>query len=222
MRRALLLGLLLLGTGLAAAAEPGDPRAGAITFGRYCLACHGQEYQRFERVARDLHLDLASWAPGRTANAPMLSLLKPDDARRAFGSVPPDLSLIAAVRGEAWLRAFLQEFYVAPGRPLGVDNLAAPGTRMPDVLAALRGRQSRDCGADRCVLRLEPGSGAQTPEQFARTVDDLVAYLGYSAAPERSLARRLAPWVLGYLGLFAVLACWLKREFWRRLPDDER
>lgn len=217
----LLLSLLLC-AGLAIAAEPGDPRAGAITFGRYCLACHGQEYQRFDRVAADLHLDLASWAPGRTASATMLSLLKPEDARRAFGSVPPDLTLIAAVRGEAWLRAFLQEFYAAPGRPLGVDNLTAPGTRMPDVLAALRGRQVRDCGDGRCVLRLEPGSGAQTPEQFARTVEDLVAYLDYSAAPERSLAWRLAPWVLGYLVLFAVLAFWLKREFWRRLPDDER
>ncbi len=72
------------------------------------------------------------------------------------------------------------------------------------------------------MLRLEPDSGAQTPEQFARTVEDLVAYLGYSAAPERSLAWRLAPWVLGYLLLFAVLAFWLKREFWRRLPDSER
>ena len=219
--RCLLLSLLLC-AGLAVAAEPGDPRAGAITFGRYCLACHGQEYQRFDRVAADLHLDLASWAPGRTASAPMLGVLKPEDARRAFGSVPPDLTLIAAVRGEAWLRAFLQEFYVAPGRPLGVDNLKAPGTRMPDVLAALRGRQVRDCTEGRCVLRLEPGSGAQSPEQFARTVEDLVAYLSYSAAPERSLAWRLAPWVLGYLLLFTVLACWLKREFWRRLPDDER
>jgi len=176
MSRVLLLGVLLLCSGLAIGAA-GDPRAGAISFGRYCLACHGQEYQRFDRVAADLHLDLASWAPGRTASAPMLGLLKPEDARRAFGSVPPDLTLIAAVRGEAWLRA---------------------------------------------VLRLEPGSGAQTPEQFARTVDDLVAYLGYSAAPERSLAWRLAPWVLGYLLLFAVLAFWLKREFWRRLPDSER
>ena len=221
MMRGLLLGLLLLCSGLAFGAE-GDPRAGAITFGRYCLACHGQEYQRFDRVAADLHLDLASWAPGRTASAPMLGLLKPEDARRAFGSVPPDLTLIAAVRGDAWLRAFLQEFYVAPGRPLGVDNLTAPGTRMPDVLAALRGRQLHDCSQGRCVLRLEPGSGAQTPEQFARTVEDLVAYLSYSAAPERSLAWRLAPWVLGYLLLFAVLAFWLKREFWRRLPDSER
>ncbi|MDT3721782.1 cytochrome c1 [Pseudomonas oryzihabitans] len=220
--RYLLLSLLLLCTGLAGAAEPGDPRAGAITFGRYCLACHGQEYQRFDRVAADLHLDLASWAPGRTASAPMLGLLKPEDARRAFGSVPPDLTLIAVVRGEAWLRAFLQEFYVAPDRPLGVDNLAAPGTRMPDVLAALRGRQLRDCNDGRCVLRLESGSGAQTPEQFARTVEDLVAYLGYSAAPERALAWRLAPWVLGYLVLFAILAFWLKRQFWRRLPDSER
>jgi len=219
--RYLLLSLLLC-TGLASAAEPGDPRAGAITFGRYCLACHGQEYQRFDRVAADLHLDLASWAPGRTASAPMLGLLKPEDARRAFGSVPPDLTLIAAVRGEAWLRAFLQEFYVAPGRPLGVDNLKAPGTRMPDVLAALRGRQLRDCNDGRCVLRLESGSGAQTPEQFARTVEDLVAYLGYSAAPERALAWRLAPGVLGYLVLFAILAFWLKRQFWRRLPDSER
>lgn len=217
----LLLSLLLC-AGLAVAAEPGDPRAGAITFGRYCLACHGQEYQRFDRVAADLHLDLASWAPGRTASAPMLGLLKPEDARRAFGSVPPDLTLIAAVRSEAWLRAFLQEFYVAPDRPLGVDNLAAPGTRMPDVLAALRGRQLRDCNDGRCVLRLESGSGAQTPEQFARTVEDLVAYLGYSAAPERALAWRLAPWVLGYLVLFAILAFWLKRQFWRRLPDSER
>ncbi|MEH3022948.1 MAG: cytochrome c1 [Pseudomonas oryzihabitans] len=217
----LLLGLLLC-AGLAVAAEPGDPRAGAVTFGRYCLACHGQEYQRFDRVAADLHLDLASWAPGRTAGAPMLGLLKPEDARRAFGSVPPDLTLIAAVRGEPWLRAFLQEFYAAPGRPLGVDNLTAPGTRMPDVLAALRGRQVRDCSEGRCVLRLEPGSGAQTPAQFARTVDDLVAYLAYSAAPERRLAWRLAPWVLGYLLLFAGLAFWLQREFWRRLPDSER
>lgn len=222
MMRRLLLGCLLLCAGLAVAAERGDPAAGAITFGRYCLACHGQEYQRFGRVAGDLQLDLATWVPGRSANESMLSLLKPADAQRAFGSVPPDLTLIAAVRGEAWLRAFLQDFYVAPGRPLGVDNLMAPGTRMPDVLAALRGRQQRDCREGRCVLRLEPGSGAQTPEQFARTVDDLVAYLGYSAAPERGLAWRLAPWVLGYLVLFAVLAFWLKREFWRRLPDSER
>lgn len=221
MMRFLLLGCLLLCAGLAAA-ERGDPAAGAITFGRYCLACHGQEYQRFGRVAEDLHLDLANWVPGRTASEPMLSLLKAEDARRAFGSVPPDLTLIAAVRGDAWLHAFLQDFYVAPGRPLGVDNLMAPGTRMPDVLAALRGRQLRDCNEGRCVLRLEPGSGIQTPEQFARTVDDLVAYLNYSAAPERSLAWRLAPWVLGYLALFAGLTFWLKREFWRRLPDDER
>ncbi len=218
MSRVLLL-VLLLCSGLAMGTE-GDPRAGAISFGRYCLACHGQEYQRFDRVAADLHLDLASWAPGRTPSAPMLGLLKPEDARVPLAACPgshPDRR--GARRGLA--RAFLQEFYVAPGRPLGVDNLRAPGTRMPDVLAALRGRQVRDSSAGRACCAWNPAAAPDARAVRAhRRRSGRLPRLFRRARAQPGLAPRAL--VLGYLLLFAVLAFWLKREFWRRLPDSER
>jgi hypothetical protein len=67
--------------------------------------------------------------------------MKPDDAKVWFGAAPPDLTLVARVRGNDWLYTYLRSFYADPTRPLGANNKVFPNVGMPNVLVGLQGNQ---------------------------------------------------------------------------------
>ncbi|OLU33733.1 cytochrome c1 [Pseudomonas sp. PA15(2017)] len=215
---------------------------GARTFANYCMGCHSAKFQRYERVAADIgvseeqmmaNLVFTDAKIGDHMNIGM----KPDDAKRWFGAAPPDLTLVARVRGNDWLYTYLRTFYDDPARPLGANNLVFPNVGMPNVLGGLQGRQYMGCKQVQVVedgkkqydpltgtpltheacdqLVLEPSSGQLSPQAFDDKVRNLVTFLAYSADPNKLHMQRIGTYVLIYLAFFFVFAYLLKREYWK-------
>ncbi|TBU88503.1 cytochrome c1 [Stutzerimonas kirkiae] len=120
---------------------------GLQTFANYCMGCHSAQYQRYERVANDLDipedvmLENIVFSEEAKIGDHMKIGMRVDDAKAWFGAAPPDLTLVARVRGNDWLYSYLRSFYEDPARPYGVNNTVFPNVGMPHVLAQLQGRQ---------------------------------------------------------------------------------
>jgi ubiquinol-cytochrome c reductase cytochrome c1 subunit len=173
---------------------------GARTFVSYCMGCHSAKFQRYERVADDLGIPHAQLLKGLIFTGakigdPMVSSLRPSDGKLWFGAAPPDLTLIARVRGDDWLYGYLRGFYPDATRPWGVNNRVLPDVGMPNVLAPLQARL--------------------TPAQFDAKVKNLVGFLAYSANPVKLQSQRIGIYVLAYLAVFLAFAFMLKREYWK-------
>jgi ubiquinol-cytochrome c reductase cytochrome c1 subunit len=204
-------------------------RDGAHTFIEYCMGCHSAGFQRYERVAKDLDIPqsvlMKDWVfTGAAPGDFMKSSMPAKDAKRWFGAVPADLTLVARVRGNDWLYNYLRSFYRDASRPWGVNNSVFPNVAMPNVLGVLQGVQVLDClpGAttqsahEPCAqLRVLPGTGVLNAQQFDDKVRNLVAFLAYSADPARAEREHIGRYVLLYLAVFCVFAYWLKREYWK-------
>ena len=123
---------------------------GARTFANYCMGCHSAKFQRYERVADDLGIPHEVMLEklvftGAKIGDHMSIGMKPADAKAWFGAAPPDLTLVARVRGTDWLYNYLKSFYEDPSRPYGVNNKVFPNVGMPNVLVGLQGRQVVGC-----------------------------------------------------------------------------
>lgn len=208
---------------------------GARLFVNYCMSCHSAGYHRYSHLARDLNLSEKQVQenlifttdengvpskPGELMVVPMTAKY----ANEAFGTVPPNLSLISRVRGASWLYSYLKGFYLDQSRePIGVNNTVFPDVGMPHVLWDLQGfqvpvyRTERKQGAEiRTIERLELAvPGEQSAEEFDRTVADLVNFLVYLGEPARLERQRLGIWVVLFLIVFTIVAYFLKREYWK-------
>lgn len=237
-----LLLVLLLGLGFALpaiAAEGGElPHAGtdlgdeaslqrgAQLFMNYCSGCHSLKYLRYSRMAEDLgltedqvqaNLNFIGAKPGEQVNVAMTTA----DGEQFFGKMPPDLSVIARVRGSDWISAYLHSFYLDETRPVGWNNTVFPNASMPNVLWEMQGLQhaeygAADAGGERPVEKLvlaQPGS--QTPAQFDQTVRDITAFLEYAGEPAALKRQQIGVWVVLFLAFFTFLAWLLKKEYWR-------
>ncbi len=121
---------------------------GAKLFVNYCMSCHGLEYMRYNRMGADLGLtdkqviDNLMFASDKVVDS-MGVAMRRSDAEKWFGSVPPDLSVIARSRGADWLYSYLMTFYEdnSPTRPFGVNNVVFEDVAMPHALWELQGFQ---------------------------------------------------------------------------------
>ncbi|NNJ64433.1 MAG: cytochrome c1 [Xanthomonadales bacterium] len=195
---------------------------GARLFVNYCLSCHSASYMRYNRLAEDLGLDedvvmdnlvFADVKIGETMDIAM----QPEDAEAWLGKVPPDLSLHSRSRGADWLYTYLMTFYQDESGSW--NNRVLPNASMPHVFWQLQGIQkpvyaSQDGQdvVDHLVLA-EPG--LQTPEEYERTVRDLVTFMEYLGEPAKLVRKDVGIWVLLFLAAFALLAYALKAEYWR-------
>jgi len=203
---------------------------GAANFMNYCAGCHSAQYVRYNTIGKDLELDEDMLVENLMFNAEksfetIQTSMPAEDAARWFGTMPPDLSLIARSRGNDYIYSFLRGFYVADdGGPTGVDNLILPGTSMPHVLWELQGYQKADFSyhenEDGSVTthfegfeQLSPGS--MDSEDYDEFVRDTVNFLAYIAEPVRSDRRKLGVWVLMYLIFFFIIARMLKKQIWK-------
>ncbi len=199
-RMAFLVVLMLFNTLLeASTASTPSLKRGAVVFMNYCSGCHGLRYLSESRMKADLRL-----TPHSTVHLGNRLLLSPiefaetwpqiamatEDAQAWFGITPPDLSLVYAQRGSAWLTAYLQGFYLDHTRSFGVSNTLLPQVRMPNVLESVQDDLSQ--------------------QDFALVVADIVGFLEYAADPSVLMRRRLGIAVVGFFMLFALL-------FWRRM-----
>ncbi|HQS01633.1 MAG: hypothetical protein B7Y07_10250 [Halothiobacillus sp. 24-54-40] len=202
---------------------------GAQTFIAQCATCHTAQYMRYGRVASDLHLSSAQanslLPPHLKLGDEMVSFMPADYAKSVFGTVPPDLTLIARVRGADWLYTYLTSFYADPTKRWGVNNAVFPGVNMPDVFAALQGVQEPvyqsvklpDGSSEQRLVGLKAPliAGNMPPAEFDTLVRDLVAYMVYMGEPAKLQRMSYGPYVLAFILLFTVLMFLLKIDYWR-------
>ena len=194
---------------------------GAKFFTSNCLACHGASYMRYNRLKdigmtdEDIKLLLPEGSkPGSTMQAAMDS----NSAKLAFGTAPPDLSVISRSRGPDWIYSFLRSFYVDSKSPSGADNLVFPKVAMPNILAGLQGGQelrveNHDGHETKKLALVTPGTMA--PAEFDATVGDLTNYLVFMGEPARLVRYKIGYIVLGFLAILFVLVYALKKEIWK-------
>jgi len=201
---------------------------GASLFVNYCLSCHSANLMRYERVGSDLGIDekLVSenliFTGGKVGDL-MTVATAPADSKVWFGTVPPDLTVIARARGVDWLYSYLRSFYRDDSRSIGTNNLIFPDVGMPNVLWELQGVQETVIttekgkkGKEVKVVDLElVEPGLLTPVEFDRSVRDLVNFLDYMGEPAKHDRRALGTKVILFLLVFLVLAILLKRDYWK-------
>lgn len=242
MKRIFLV-LCLIFTGSAFAASEGYPldkanidptdseslRRGATLFANYCFNCHSAALMRYSRIGKDLGYDEAQLESlfiftGAKVGDLMEIAMEPEEAKRWFGVVPPDLSVVSRSRGVDWIYTYLRSFYKDDSRPWGVNNAVFKDVAMPHVLWELQGLQvpqfevlTDDEGIKRKIISsldlIEPGT--LSTDQFDTAVRDLVNYLHYMGEPTKQQRLQLGKWVLLYLAVFFVLVLLLKKEYWR-------
>ena len=201
---------------------------GARVFVNYCLNCHSAGYNRYNRM-QDFGLTeqqikdnllYAAAKPGET----MYVAMKVGDAKAWFGAAPPDLSVITRSRGADWVYTYLRNFYRDDSRPTGWNNTVFDKVGMPHVLHELQGqlspvyRTEKDAeGKEHQVLErlelLKPGKLTQA--EYDALVGDLVNYLAWMGEPAKSTRMSLGLAVLLFLGIFFVVAFYLKKEYWK-------
>ena len=213
---------------------------GAQMFMNYCSGCHSLQYLRYNRMAKDIGIvdadgeadealvreNLMFDQHHKFADLITNSMLKAD-AERWFGVAPPDLSVIARVRGADWLYTYLMSFYQDETRPMGVDNLVFAGVSMPDVLLELRGSQTPVYRIDKIKINgtikdqkvidhlqiIKPGT--MSSSQFKQSVQDLVSFLVYVGEPAKLQRYKIGIGVLLFLVVLFVLMVLLKRAYWK-------
>jgi len=201
---------------------------GAATFMNYCAGCHSTQYQRYNRVAADLEIpedlmkDNLIFTDAKVGDL-MKSAVSEKDAAKWFGAPPPDLTLVARVRGADWIYTYLRSFYVDETRPFGVNNAVFPSVGMPHVLEPLQGTPRAEFASHtvdgvethQVVSIKSDGNGEMDDEEYDQTVLDLVNFLVYSAEPVQQERERMGFWVLGFIVIFFIFTVLLKKEFWR-------
>ena len=199
---------------------------GAKLFMNYCSGCHSLQYLRYSRMAEDLGLTEEQVQAnlnftGAMAGEQVHVAMTPAEGEQFFGKMPPDLSVIARVRGSDWISAYLHSFYLDETRPVGWNNTVFPNASMPNVLWEMQGLQHAEYGAaeaggERPVEKLvlaQPGT--QTPAQFDQTVRDITAFLEYAGEPAALKRQEIGVWVVLFLAFLTFLAWLLKKEYWR-------
>lgn len=186
-------------------------KRGANFFKTNCMSCHTLVYLRYDPIAQDTGITYDKM-PINVKEWP-------------YGVKPPDLSLEADIRGVNWLYTYLHGFYKDSSRPTGVNNLLVHNTAMPNIVGPYQGEQIRL--EQKAVPSIMTGQiewydlleltkqGSLSPEEFDKTIADLVNFLAYAAAPYQMEQRHIGYWVLSFLAVFFVFAYLLKKEYWK-------
>mgnify|MGYP001032811827 CR=1 FL=1 len=199
---------------------------GAKLYMNYCSGCHSLKYLRYSRMAEDLGLTEDEVMTnlnftGAKFGEQIQTSMTPEHAKAAFGKMPPDLSLIARVRGSDWIYTYLKSFYLDESRPVGWNNTLFPNVSMPNPLWELQGLQHAEFGkkneaGEAHVERLSVTQpGKQDAAAFDQSVRDITAFLEYAGEPASLKRQGLGVWVVLFLAAFTFLAWMLKKEYWR-------
>ena len=203
---------------------------GAQLFMNYCLGCHSMKYQRYQRTFADLGIpdELGQENLQFTGEkvADYITRAMPEDAAAGwFGAAPPDLTLVARVRGEDWIYTYLRSFYVDESRPFGVNNKVFPEVSMPHVLQPLQGTPTEMHEevmvdgemVEQYVGIKSDGTGSMSPDEYDQAVADIVNFLEYTGEPAKLDSHRIGKWVLIFIAVLFVFVYLLKKEYWREV-----
>ncbi|MCX7813991.1 MAG: cytochrome c1 [Tepidimonas ignava] len=206
---------------------------GAKIFVNYCLSCHSASFVRYNRLTElgltEKQIKENLMFTTEKVGDPMVAAISPQQAKAWFGAQPPDLSLVARSRaghgysGADYLYTLLRGYYRDPNRPTGWNNVVFHNIGMPHPLWELQGERKpifekvASHGHEAEVFKgweqVKPG--LLTPEEYDRTVADLVAYLEWMGEPVKNSRVRLGVWVMIFLGLFTVVAWRLNAAYWK-------
>lgn len=203
---------------------------GARIFMNYCLGCHQQQYQRYSKTFEDLGIpaDIGQeylQFTGEKVTDYITSPMPQEAAATWFGAPPPDLTLVARVRGADWLYTYLRTFYVDPSKTFGVNNLVFPNVGMPHVLEELQGTPRiyhEEALVDGETVKRYAGikadsNGVMNEEEYDQAILDLVNYLEYTGEPTRLESEAIGRGALIFVLIFFIFAYLLKKEYWRGL-----
>ena len=173
---------------------------GAATFASYCLSCHGIKYMRYNRMAEDLGISedvlRENFLVGSQKPSDQMDVnMSEEDAKRWFGTAPPDLSLVARSRSPEWVYTFLRDFHADDSSVTGWNNDLFADVAMPHVLY----KQQQNL----------------QPEDYDSLVRDIVNFLVYVGEPVKLVRYNIGIFVLLFTGLFTILAYLLKKEYWK-------
>lgn len=197
---------------------------GAHLYVQYCLSCHSTKYIRYLNLADDFGIEqqeiLEKVAPeGAGIYDKMLTAMNGHDAKKWFGTQPPDLSLIARSRGADWIYSYLKGFYIDPAKLLGVNNAIYPDVGMPNPLWKLQGKQKavhETVDGQEVITELViEERGTMSAEEFDKSVNDIVNFLVYAGEPMQLERISMGKYVLFFILLFGVIAYLLKKEYWK-------
>lgn len=185
---------------------------GAKFYAQNCMVCHSMRYFQHNKIASEAGITLDK--------------MPLNNKNWWLGIVPPDLTLVARVRGPAWLYTYFHSFYKDADRPTGYNNLLVKNTVMANIFVAYQGEQNLvkaplshrgfGIGKPHYFNRLElVKQGTMTPEQFDEAMTDLVNFLVYASDPKQVFRHKLGVWVLLFLVILAVLAYFLKKLYWK-------
>ena len=215
---------------------------GARLFVNYCMGCHSLRFQRYERTADDLKIPhdimLANLVfTDQKLGSLMTNAMPPVESKAWFGAAPPDLTMVAKLRGGEWVYNYLKTFYIDDARPFGVNNKVFPNVAMPDPFLELQGTpvlachqvakiaanggemrdplvQGRSITEEQCgFIDVVPGTGTLTAQEFDQAVYDIVNFLYYVAEPARIQREHLGIYVLLFLVVLYVFTALLGREY---------
>lgn len=171
---------------------------GAILFSNYCMACHSAKYMRYNRIARDI-----GWTDEEAIAKMSHGLNKPVDnvmtrmsdgvAMDVLGTEPPDLSLMARLKGTDYIYTFLRAYHLDENGKW--DNTVLKGTSMPNVLEGFQRHAS--------------------PEEYAQAARDISNFLEYVGEPAKMQRHDLGWKVILFLLVLLLLTYLLKREYWK-------
>lgn len=200
---------------------------GAQIYMNFCLACHSMQYQRYSRTFEDLGIpaDLGeeflqfTGTPG----SHKFSAIDRDASAEWFGLAPPDLTMVARVRGADWLYTYFRSFYEDDSRPFGVNNEVFENVGMPHVLQELQGiprktyeRRMVDGEMREVYVGIKSdGSGTLSDDEFDQAMLDLTNFLVYTGEPMILERQRMGMFVIGFLLVLLILSILLKKEYWR-------
>lgn len=203
---------------------------GAAGFMNYCMGCHQMQYQRYQRTFVDLGIpdelgEQYLQFTGEKVTDHMYNAMPGESGAKWFGAPPPDLTLVARVRGADWLYTYLRTFYVDESKTFGVNNKVFPDVGMPHVLEELQG-VTRETYEERMVdgemvkryvgLKSD-GSGELSPDEYDQFVLDMVNFLVYTGEPMQLERKALGKWVLAFILVFFIFVYLLKKDYWREV-----
>lgn len=170
---------------------------GAQIFVNYCLNCHSANYMRYNRL-QDLGLTEKQieanlmFASDKVGDTMKIALSK-IDAEAWFGVQPPDLTLVARVRGTQWLYGYLRGFYKDEQSRSGWNNLIFPNVSMPHVLWELGGNnklvpQEFKTETEALAVVLKAGDLVSLEKQHSKTADGkpITKYIVKTLVPDGS------------------------------------
>src|SRR5690606_29996972 len=165
---------------------------GAKTFVNHCLNCHSANSVRYSDLRNigltDAQIQGNLVFSGTSVNDMMRIAMTPADAKRWFGTTPPDLSVMARAKsinagpsGVDYIYTYMRSFFRDATKLTGWDNTVFPSVAMPHVMWQQQGPRTLTKVVTHEVFDVE--TGASKGWERATTVFDEFGYSTVTTEP---------------------------------------